>query len=436
MKFDIYVLSSAILNSLVELYVIGKILNKRVIYNKNRYNFIITMLCLTIYQTITYLLTNSFIRPILSLIAIICSSKFLFKEKWNKSIISSFISWLIILVSEIIFMIFDYFLFGLNIDQIQEQTIGKLIFNLIIFAITVIIINIKPLLINVRNFADKFYDIKKNFLTKLIFLTVSAFSIGIYLINFNVDTYMSFILILIVIIIYIFILISLFNEKNNNMRMQQNIESISANLDEYESMLDYQRVANHENKNQLLVIKGKIKKGDSDIIDYIDNLIKDSREDNEIFYGKTKLIPTGGLQGLIYYKGLLIRDKNIDLYLEINRNIKSFPFKSLSVNENSNLCKIVGVWIDNAIQSVENLEEKKIGIDIFCDKNELIIQVFNNFIGELDLNRIDDVGYTTKGKGHGYGLCLVKNIIENNSNFKNIKKINKNVFIQELQIKK
>ena len=43
--------------------------------------------------------------------------------------------------------------------------------------------------------------------------------------------------------------------------------------------------------------------------------------------------------------------------------------------------------------------------------------------------------YTTKGKGHGYGLQLVKNIVENNSKFETETEISSNTFTQTLKIK-
>ena len=69
MEFDVYILVSTILNVLIEFYIIGKFLKKDfvILNNKN----IIFLILITLYQMTVYMLTNNFIRPILSLIAII-----------------------------------------------------------------------------------------------------------------------------------------------------------------------------------------------------------------------------------------------------------------------------------------------------------------------------------------------------------------------------
>ena len=66
--------------------------------------------------------------------------------------------------------------------------------------------------------------------------------------------------------------------------------------------------------------------------------------------------------------------------------------------------------------------------------NKLCIKVSNNFSGKIDISRINDEGYTTKSNGHGYGLTLVKEIINNNSNLEHETELNKKVFSQILKI--
>lgn len=78
--------------------------------------------------------------------------------------------------------------------------------------------------------------------------------------------------------------------------------------------------------------------------------------------------------------------------------------------------------------------KKEININIYFDKY-FIIEISNYFEGNLDVEKIYNKGYSTKGKGHGYGLTLVKNIIEQNKNIINENKIEKNIFTQIIKIK-
>lgn len=434
MKFDISLLISCFICGIVEIYAASKILEKNFFFNKKI--LAVGIFILTLYHFLAYQLTNNFLRTIILLFLIILLIKAIYKENFSKTIISSFLSWLILFISEIIFMILITSLFKFDATKVTESnSVTAFFINMGIYIIDIIIIHINFIYKFCIKICEKINNVNNKYLLLIILIIVITFSIQLYLFYVPISQTLKLILNLIIFILYSNILVFLFTEKNENIKMQQNISYISENLNEYEKMLDYQRVANHENKNQLLVIKGKIKKGDKDIIEYIDNIIKDNREDNEDFYYKTKMIPSGGLQGLIYYKSLVIKEKNINFTLDIDRKIRNYNFKKLTTDQNCAICKILGVWIDNAIQASENCKKPKIIIEMKLTDNSLILVVANNFNGEMNLEKIDKIGYTTKGKGHGYGLSIVKNIVDKNVIFDNKKAINGSMFTQKLFIK-
>ena len=67
--------------------------------------------------------------------------------------------------------------------------------------------------------------------------------------------------------------------------------------------------------------------------------------------------------------------------------------------------------------------------------NDLYIDISNNYKGVIEFEKMSNKGYTTKGKGHGYGLSLVNDIIKADNNLKHEMKINKEMFTQRLKIK-
>lgn len=418
--------------AMVEIYTQSKILEKK--YNFLNIKFNILLIILSLYHYFSYELTNNFIRTIILVWLLIGISKIIYKENIAKCLFSSFISWLMLLISEIVYMIFATSIFQINLQQIQTQPIVHFSTNFLICFINFLLLCIKPLVNFFKKMCKKFQHINSLYLLTIIFFISIAFSVSLYLTYINTKVINAFILNLIILLIYTIILIVLFSEKEKNYEMNKNIINISENLTEYENMLDYQRVANHENKNQLLVIKGMIKKNENNIIEYIDSIIKEKREENEDYYNKTKNIPSGGLQGLIYYKTLLIKEKKITLNLNIDKKIKKINLEAYGTEFNKNLCKSVGVLLDNAIQAVENLKEKNIDI-IMINNNNFEIMISNNFEGEIDLENVDNSGYTTKGKGHGYGLTLLKQIIKNNQLLENKKFINGNNFTQKIIVK-
>ena len=71
------------------------------------------------------------------------------------------------------------------------------------------------------------------------------------------------------IILYSIIMFIFLFEKNKNIIYIKENKILIDNLNEYEKMLDYQRVNNHENKNQLLVIKSMIEKKDKKLLELV-----------------------------------------------------------------------------------------------------------------------------------------------------------------------
>ena len=103
---------------------------------------------------------------------------------------------------------------------------------------------------------------------------------------------------------------------------------------------------------------------------------------------------------------------------------------------NYDICRIVGIIIDNAIEETSKIDEKnkEIIISMYTDEY-FIIEVSNRFKSNIDLNNIYKKGYTTKGKNHGYGLSLLKKIVDNNSRISNEISITNNIFTQMIKIK-
>ena len=65
----------------------------------------------------------------------------------------------------------------------------------------------------------------------------------------------------------------------------------------------------------------------------------------------------------------------------------------------------------------------------------MVICVANPFVGSVDLEVINQYGFTTKEDGHGFGLPLVKTIIKENDNLSSETEIIDNIFMQKLKIK-
>ena len=131
-----------------------------------------------------------------------------------------------------------------------------------------------------------------------------------------------------------------------------------------------------------------------------------------------------------------MKNLNIKYEIEISSEVRTTDvIKNINDSTMLDICQIIGVYLDNSIQAVQNIAEKYISIEMYLDNNSLNISISNTYEGKLDIEKIEERGYTSKGQGHGYGLTLSKEIIANNKNLLNEKKISKGIFTQILKIK-
>ena len=146
-----------------------------------------------------------------------------------------------------------------------------------------------------------------------------------------------------------------------------------------------------------------------------------------------------GIQGVVYQK-LLLADPNIQIYIEISPDI---PKNDLENKLNSDIflagCKIIGVFLGNALEEVneiENIDNKKLSIQLYLEKNDtLVIQIGNTYRRNTDFSKLEEIGYTTKGKNHGQGLALVQDIENKYFNLKHETIVSGSMIFQKLKIK-
>lgn len=417
----------------VALYLQSKILNKKIKLNLYIFiiSFIFIMLCI-----LNYYFVDSLLRILTNTILLTIYSILVFKENLYKCLVVSFLEQLLLFISELFYMIL-FFAFSINLLNLsQSNFMGSLIVNLIVSLTSILIYNFKCIKLIINQLLSIFEKINNIVIYIILFIFVVTLS---FFLNSNYVSSNSFNKALIntlFIILYSIIMFIFLFEKNKNIIYIKENKILIDNLNEYEKMLDYQRVNNHENKNQLLVIKSMIEKKDKKLMEYINEIIKEKREDNEIVYNKAKRIPSGGLQGLIYQKMLLMQENNVEVNLDINSQVRKIDLENMSPKMNYDICRIVGIIIDNAIEETTkfNKKDREIIISMYVD-DMFIIEVSNRIKDDLDINKIYEKGYTSKEKGHGYGLSLLKKIVDENDNIINEVKIVNNIFTQVIKIK-
>lgn len=402
-------------------------------------NIIIGLIIMLIsISTMTIFMPKS-IRMIFTILVLVSINYLFFSKNIKNAIINVAISQFIIMFSEFIFIILSTVLIKGGIDSLAISSHGNLIINsfitLISFIMFIIITNFKTSIITIKsaeNIQKRELFTSISLLFTLAIITTAASHLrwaSIYVLTIN----------MIIVFIFIVLMLKFMNTKNNLDSISNKYETSITSLKEYETLINKNRINNHENKNQLLIIRSMLvdKTKKDKVIDYIDKLVDDKIKDNEKIMYKTAKIPEGGLRATIYSKLCKMDDLKIKYNLDISNDIRTADLIDLGDELTLNICKILGVFLDNAIEAVEHLRKKTIRIEIYIMDGNIHIEITNNFKGPIDIESIGKTGYTTKnGDNHGYGLSLVKQIIDENKHIlENKTEINKDNFSQTLIIK-
>lgn len=432
MEKFVYYLIPNFINFLGITYIQSKILNKKINFNKS--NTYIGIFLFLVLNEFNYIYITGFIRFVINTIIIVLTAYIIFKDNIDKIFIAVLLEQVIYFFSEFISVAL-LVLAGINPEKLNNNLTVFIVLNIVISIVSIsffIIPIIKKIINNAISYLSNISSIRKYVLALIFLITLNVLLVFLYFF----DNKYIILINTIFVVIYALIMYIALNEKSENIKYKEQNKMLIDNLNEYEKMLDYQRVNNHENKNQLLVIQGMIDKTNTKALEYLDEVIKEKREDDEGIYTSASIIPQGGLQGLVYQKMLKMKENNITINLKVERKVRKINLDNLPSKTNYDLCRAVGIIIDNAIEENLNLKEREILICMYILDEYLVIEVSNKCSVIPDMTRLDEKGYTTKSNGHGYGLSLLKEIVDSNKNIINERSINKDIFTQIIKIKK
>lgn len=168
------------------------------------------------------------------------------------------------------------------------------------------------------------------------------------------------------------------------------------------------RAQSHEFMNRLHVILGMVKMGYYDELTNFISEIVDHRV-NEVSY-VTKNIKDPVLAGFIMGKLSAAREDKVEMKID---NETMIPRNSED-HVTHELITIIGNVVDNAIEAMSEMNEKKLQLKLNYNRNQLLIKVRDSGPGlkKEQFSHIFQKGYSTKGENRGYGLYLVRTSVE------------------------
>ncbi len=135
------------------------------------------------------------------------------------------------------------------------------------------------------------------------------------------------------------------------------------------------------------------------------------------------------IKGIINIKLLQALERGIDVNLEVVEKINNINMQTLE------LCRIIGILLDNAIEAAELSNDKIINVALVSNNNVKVIIVKNSYNGEKpNINLIFKEGYSTKNNNSGLGLKILKDIANKQRNIILDTRIDENYFTQIINI--
>ena len=397
-----------------------------------RNKIIILIVGILIYSILLY-----YIEGIVKTLCLCCLYFIIFKQifkiSYSEAIFLSFLYVILIIVPDIILILFITISESAQIfySQYAGTVLTTLIVNILFIIITYIF----------KKWLRKLFKIKLNNNKKIVLYTI--LTLGCVLIIFykafeNVKINLELIMSLVVMVVFVIILFSLIKQKMENDKVVERYDKLLEFIKKYEEIIEEERELRHESKNQLITVKSKVlnKEDGKEIIKYVDSLLKDHKGYKEDKYGKFQYLPANGIKGLFYYKAMEAEERGIQLSINVGKRVANSILSKLQTEDFKQLGRILGVYLDNAIEASAISEDKKLGIEVYIHKEEVIIIISNTYNGEIDEESVGKIRYSTKGNNRGYGLMLVNKILNKNNRFIAERIINDKLYIQKLRIKK
>lgn len=424
-------LSSTLL--ILTLYTFGRI----IIVNRRHKNIMIDVLILLgfiLLNILVFKYTTGTIKTIITYL--LYSSLFfcIFNIKLSKSVFTSIVYVILLVIPDLLILSTAIYILGISKEYYYSDFASSLLGNISVCLCLVIITYVlkKPLkkLINYNLSTNKKIIVMSSI--TLVMLAIFFYNlIKTFEFNNNIITYLVIIVMLICILLY------LFKQKIENEKISKKYDELLDVMKSYESDIEEQRTLRHETKNEFATIKCKLqdKEDNKTIIEYIDSVIGEKEKAGSTKYSKFKYLPSNGLKGFFYYKFIEAEKKGINVSINISKQIENSFLKDIETKDFKDLARIIGVYLDNAIEASSTSEDKKLGIEMYLIKEKIEIIITNTFNNEINLDKIGKESFSTKGKHRGHGLLLVNKILSENNMFEAKNEIRGNIYIQSLKIK-
>ena len=215
--------------------------------------------------------------------------------------------------------------------------------------------------------------------------------------------------------------------KDNELKALQNY--INQTEDAYLEMRKFK----HDYINILSSIAGYICDEDmKGLEDYFNKKIAPlnrTLENESLKLASLKNVKATEIKGILTIKTIQAQNKGINIDIEILEEIESISWDTILA------CRGIGILMDNAIEAAEECNYKKINLALIKKEKSKIIIIQNTYKHKnINVKKIYEQSYSTKGNDRGLGLSTLKESISKANNIILDTQISEEFFTQIITI--
>lgn len=396
---------------------------------------IVSFIVAFIVSVLNVIFCDKDLRTIITFINYVILFNYYHFVKLSSAIFITFIYMILLMIPDMLQLFFVIYVFNMSKEYCYTVFAGSVLSNLLICIFLLII----TLLF--RKSLKKLFNLNIEKSRKVIVLSVFTI-LCIIILFFDIITnykdnngIFSYIML---ICVFLLILISLIYERLNYNRKIMEYDNLLKFMKMYEEEIEKNKIQNHEVKNQFITIKSMLKDNaaEKDINSYIDSIVLEKQEIDNIQYSDLQYLPLNGLKGLICYKISQAEKYNIEVSVIIDKEIEKSFISNFRGESFKQLGRLLGVYLDNAIEASRDSETKILGIEIHNLENGILIVINNSFANEIKKDEVTGRRISSKSSSRGHGLKLADKIITKNKRYKVENEIIGKTYIQRLMIKK
>ena len=233
--------------------------------------------------------------------------------------------------------------------------------------------------------------------------------------------------------VFLFLYYLYINEYSNYEKLKENYDILFDCVQRFESWIDDEQEYRHELKNNLSIIRNLTK--EKKVLEKVDEMIGININVEDRYIETLKNVPKGGLKGIIYYKLAIAANENVNFIIDVSKTATK-KLQQLSKSNLKELCIVLGIYIDNALEAASVATTKNVTFEIYTINNNLNFVISNTYDKLIPIKRMNKKGYSTKGNEHGKGLYFAQKILKSNKSIKAEQYFKDKFFIQKIIVKK